>query len=117
MGRCKFGIPKGRSRYVIYAVVLKEHPSIVKLGRSMRWHQRRREYDNWNFADGDGVQEFHAYCITEEYVDLNAVESACLGAMGINPYRGNEWFKSTLEHAKEAIESVLSSAQLSYDEF
>lgn len=117
MAYCRFGIPKGRSRYTIYAVVLREHPSIVKLGRSMKWHSRRREYDNWNFADGDGVLDWAAYCITEEYVDLNSVESACLGAMGINPYRGNEWFRSTLDHAKQAIESVLHDGQLSYTEF
>jgi hypothetical protein len=117
MKRCRFGIPDGRSRYVIYAVVLREHPHIVKLGRSMKWSQRRTAYDNWNLADGDGVLEWVAYCITEEYVDLNAVEGACIAAMGVRPYRGNEWFKSDLEHARAAIEGVLQTAQLSYTEF
>ena len=114
--RCSFGLPKGRSNYVIYAVVLREHPTIVKLGRTTNWRNRSREYHDWNFATGDGVLASAVYCITEEYVDLAAVEAACLGAMGQLPHRGKEWFKATLQQAKDAIESVLCNAQLSFDE-
>lgn len=115
--RCSFGIPQGRSRYVLYAVVLCAHPEIVKIGQTMKWASRCRHYQSWNLADGDGILESAVYCITEEYVNLLSLEKSCLDAMGKAPYRGQEWFRSTLDHAKVAIESVLEAAQVSYTEF
>lgn len=105
-----------RTQYVLYAVTLREHPGIVKLGRTTSWKQRRNEYDKWNFADGDGIAMCALFCLTEEYVDLPALEAACLSAMAMQcpRYRGNEWFKGTLEQAVQAIEDVLATAQTSY---
>lgn len=107
-----------RTQYVIYAVVLREHPAVVKLGRTTLWSSRRREYDTWNFADADGVADCHVYCVTDEYVDLSALESACLCAMADRSprYRGAEWFKATLADAKVVIEGVLQAGGISYVE-
>lgn len=108
-----FGISQGRSNYTIYAVVLREHPSIVKIGRANNWYRRSREYTHWNFAEGDGILDLAVYCITDEYVCLRSLEDACLTAMG-RPYRRREWFKASLEQAKLAIEDTLNTAQLSW---
>ncbi|NML61816.1 GIY-YIG nuclease family protein [Massilia sp. RP-1-19] len=107
-----------RTQYVIYAVVLREHQDIVKIGRTTQWKSRRNEYDSWNFANGDGVLDCIVFCITEEYADLSAVESACIDGLAmICPlHRGKEWFRGTLQDARRVIEDVLSAGQLSYDE-
>lgn len=107
---------RSRTHLVLYAVVLREHPEIVKIGRTTNWNSRRREYDTWNFADGNGVLAAAVYCITEEYVDLPALESACLYGMGFfcAKHRGNEWFKGDIEVARKVIEDVLHTAQVSY---
>jgi hypothetical protein len=109
-------MPKGRSQAVIYAVVLRAHPGIVKLGRTTKWSQRRRAYDGWNLSAGDGIAEAAVYCITEEYVDLAAVEAACLGAIDRPLVRGSEWFRAEMARARETIESVLNGAGLSFFE-
>jgi hypothetical protein len=115
--RCVFGMTRGRSNYLIYAVVLKDHPNIVKLGRTSNWNSRRNEYLNWNLCDGDGILDFAVYCLTEEWVNLPQLESACLSAMPTRPYRGREWFRASLEDAKLAIEDTLNTAQISYTDF
>jgi len=107
-----------RTQLVLYAVTLREWPDVVKLGRTTKCSSRRREYDTWNFADGDGVQQCVVYVITEEYADLSALECACLDGMAMmRPrYRGNEWFKGSIEDAKNVIADVLNTAGVSYIE-
>jgi hypothetical protein len=104
------------SRYIIYAVTLREHEGIVKLGRTTNWKTRRREYDCWNFADYDGVSACSVFMVTEEYVDLTALEKACLAAMANRHslFRGAEWFSGDLQDAEEVIAGVLEAAQISY---
>ena len=102
------------SRYSIYAVVLREHPTVVKLGRTTSWQQRRRAYDTWNFADGDGVLAYRVYSITEEYVDLAGLEALCVAMMDKPRVRGNEWFRADLAYATAKIEEALESSGLSY---
>lgn len=106
------------TQYVLYAVVLREHPEVVKLGMTTKWQSRRNEYDSWNFANGDGIGEGAVYRITEEYVDLRGLEVACLDAIGFKcpRHKGNEWFKGCLQDARDAIEGVLNAAQLTFDE-
>ena len=106
-----------RIQQVIYAVVLREHPTIVKIGRTTNWLRRRSSYDNWNFALGDGISNLAVYCVTDEYVDLAGLESACLGAMNKPLVRGFEWFRADLDHARKAIESILIASQISFVEF
>jgi hypothetical protein len=107
-----------RSHYVIYAVVLREHPEVVKLGRTTHWKSRRRAYDTWNFAPCDGVSDCLVYCLTDEYVDLAAVEKACLDGMALlcPIHRGNEWFKGSLADARKVIEGVLCAGEVSFIE-
>jgi hypothetical protein len=115
--RCKTGIAAGRSNYVIYAVVLNAHPDIVKVGRASNWKSRKKAYENWNLSLGEGILESVAYCITEEWVNLPSLEEACLSAMNTRPYRGREWFKTSFDHAKSAIEDTIQTAELSYIEW
>lgn len=107
-----------RTQYVIYAVVLREHQDIVKVGRTTQWKSRRNEYDSWNFASGDGISDCLVFCITEEYADLAKIEAACIDGMAlICPlHRGKEWFRGTLHDARRVIEDVLCAGQLSYTE-
>lgn len=105
-----------KSQYVIYAVVLREHPHLVKLGQTCAWGTRRRQYDHWNFSGGDGVLESAIYCITEEYTDLRATEAACLSAMSAPAAHGAEWFTASLSAARSAIERTLQRLGLSYIE-
>jgi len=102
----------------MYAIVLREHMDVVKVGRTTSWKSRRREYDTWNFASGDGIYESAVYCITEEYADLNGIENACIEALNnmLPKHRGNEWFRGSIHDARKVIEDVLSAAGLSYIE-
>ena len=101
---------------MLYAVVLREWPGVVKVGRTTKWASRRREYDNWNFADGTGVLRCVTYVITEEYADLAALELACINGMAMMcpRHRGNEWFKGSMEGAMSVIADVLHTAGVSY---
>ena len=107
-----------RSELVIYAVVLREHPDVVKVGRTTKWKSRRREYDRWNFAQSNGVLACAVYVITEEYADLAMIEKAVLNGMALTcpAFSGTEWFKAGLDRARATIESVLTDAGLSYTE-
>ena len=111
-------MPLKRTELVVYAVVLREHPEAVKIGRTTKWRSRRRAYDCWNFAQGDGVLACAVYCITEEYADLAMIEKAVLNGMAMTcpAFSGSEWFKATLERARATIESVLVDAGVSFTE-
>ena len=101
---------------MLYAVVLKEHPTIVKVGRTINWKTRRREYDCWNLADGDGVLECATFTINEEYCCLPGLEAECLGRINAPLVRGTEWFRTNIEHAKETIRQVLYDNAMSHIE-
>lgn len=105
-----------RSENVLYLVVLKEHPDVIKVGRTTKWASRRREYDNWNFARGDGVAESAVYFITEEYVNLAMLEKACITGLAAQfpVFNGNEWFKAPLREAQRVVEEVLELAGMTY---
>jgi T5orf172 domain len=105
-----------RSSYTIYAVTLREHPEIVKIGRTTNWRSRRNAYDTWNFASGDGVLGGVLYTITDEYVDLSAVEKACLSGMSMicSIHRGSEWFHGTLDDAKKVIDDILCAGGITF---
>lgn len=105
-----------RRHYVLYAVVLREHPTIVKIGRTTNWKQRRREYDNWNFADGDGIAKSIIFLITEEFCDLNGLEAECLGTMDAPRVRGAEWFRASIDDAHTVISQVLTDNALTWEE-
>jgi hypothetical protein len=56
--------------------------------------------------------------LTPSRADLPKIEDACISGLSmICPrYRGNEWFRGSLQDARRVIEDVLSSGQLSYIE-
>ncbi len=107
-------VPVGSSGAVIYAVVLRDHPTVVKIGRSFRWAKRRMTYDFWNLREGDGVLDERVFCVTDEYVDLHMLESAILDAMDAPIYRGREWFVSDIETAERTIDQVMCLNEVSY---
>lgn len=108
------GTRTGRVHQAIYAVVLREHPAIVKIGQTSKWSNRRASYASWNLrTDNDGILDERVFLINEEYVDLLRLESAVLREMG-TPTFGKEWFKADLETACRAIDRVMCEGGLSY---
>lgn len=108
-------LPNGRSGYVIYAVELKEHPGVVKVGRATNWRNREKQYANWNLADGDAIERCRTFVITEEFVDLAKLEAAILGIMPFPVRSGREWFVADFDEACDLISQFLCEHQVSYD--
>lgn len=105
-----------RPRYVIYAVVVKDHPDIVKVGRTYNWRNRRDVYAKWNLrSNNDGIAEERLFIVNEEYVDLDKLEAACLRGMPSEPVFGKEWFREELETACRVIDQVMCAGGLTYE--
>lgn len=98
----------------IYAVTVKDHPEKVKIGMSSRWKTRRREYENWNLADGDGILEERVFTITDEFVDLRALESHILDRITLNQAARREWFVGSVDDAGRMIDRILCEHEISY---
>lgn len=107
-------VPAGHSHFVIYAVVLREHPEVVKVGRTNRWKMRRMAYLNWNLSNGDGILDERVFNITEEYVDLPQLEAHILSAMPFPLRHGAEWFVADLDEVCRLIDQILCKHGLSY---
>ncbi len=107
--------PPGRSGAYIYAVVLVDHPDVVKIGRTVRWKGRRNAYMNWNLRDGDGIKEARVFQITDEYVDLNLVETEILGRAPWPRRHKKEWFRADLDDVCRLIDRVLCEGDISYE--
>ena len=107
-------VPRGRTGFFLYAVVLSEHPDKVKIGMTRKWHNRRTSYANWNLASGNGVQSERVFRISEEYVDLRGLEAAVLSTFNAKRVSGMEWFASDIETAAKHIGRVLSDHGVSY---
>lgn len=107
-------VPNGRRSFVLYAVTLREHPGVVKIGRTTNWNTRRREYENWNLAAGDGLMAKRLFIITEEWADLPALEQVILETMPHRRRHGKEWFLADLVDAAEHIARVLDDYGLTY---
>lgn len=109
VGRCR------RPESVIYAVVLHEHPSLVKVGRTSKWAQRRASYASWNLnATGDAIKHENVFEINDEFVDLAMLERAILEAMPFKIAFGNEWFEADIEDACRVIDQVMCGGGLTY---
>lgn len=70
--------PKGRSGLFIYAVVLRQHPDKVKIGMTRKWNVRRRAYASWDLSPGNAIIDERCFCINEDFVDLERLESHIL---------------------------------------
>lgn len=106
--------PSGRSDAVIYVVIVADHPNLVKIGRTTRWSNRRKHYQNWNLRPGDGILHERVFRITDEYVDLALVEAAILSACGFKIAHGREWFETDLDTASRYIDQWLCENDFSY---
>ena len=109
--------PPGKSGLFIYAVVLVDHPGVVKIGRTVRWKNRRRAYADWNLRGGDGIADERVFHITDEYVDLNALEHEILDRAPWPRRYKNEWFVAELEDVCRLIDQVLCEGDVSYIDF
>src|SRR5688572_11159860 len=98
---------KGRNQPTVYAVALRDHPGLVKVGRTGNWERRRRAYDQWNLAPGDAISDFRTFLITEEYVDLARLELCIIERMQGEPAFGKEWFRAELGDVCDMIERTL----------
>jgi hypothetical protein len=107
-------VPRGRTENVIYLVVVKDHPRTVKIGRTKKWKSRRREYATWNLAPGDGIVAERIFRLTEEYVDLDALEADLIKAMPFPVVHGREWFRADIDEMGRCIDRFLCASELSY---
>ena len=108
-------MPKGGFRFIIYAVTLVEWPTYVKVGRTMKWSQRRKVYADWNFAKGHGIERETVFTINEEFIDLEKLEYAILTRMKFERAHGAEWFVASMDDAVAVIEAVLSEHGIVYE--
>ncbi len=108
-------LPAGRSGSFIYAIVLVDHPGVVKIGRTVRWNQRRHAYANWNLRDGDGIAEERVFRINEEYVDLAALETEILNRAPWRRRHKLEWFVAELDDVCHLIDQVMCEGGITYD--
>lgn len=107
-------IPAGRHQWRIYAVVLREHPGVVKIGRTTQWHKRRKTYANWNLQH-DAILHERVFTINEEYPDLELLERQLISTLPFPKRHGNEWFEGNFEAICRFIERLLFSHGLLFD--
>jgi hypothetical protein len=89
--------------FTIYALVRESEPSIVKIGMSRKWIGRKEYYGK--------ALSYSAYFVSSDIglIKLIFLESLCVTSMGILPCKGREWFKTSIDVARTAIEKVLVS--------
>lgn len=100
----------------IYAVVVKSHPSIVKIGMSRNWPNRRKVYADWNLHDGDGILTERVFDITNPYISLPRLENFILKKSPYPLAYRNEWFTADFDGVCAHIVSILVKADISYEE-
>ena len=108
-------LPKGRTAQVLYAVSVKDHEGVVKIGRTRNWRSRRIAYDNWNLARGDAVTASRAFVLTDEWLDLPRLEAAMLAQCPFPLRAGSEWFHADFDEMCEFIARFLDDAGISHE--
>lgn len=106
-------LPRGRSQFVIYVVELREHPGVVKVGRTTKWHQRRLSYARWNLrADGDAIAREMTFVLADEYVDLPALEMGIIQASPFPLHHGAEWFRADFDEYCQFVDRFICETGL-----
>jgi hypothetical protein len=110
-------VPQGRASFTIYAVALKEHPGVVKVGQTSKWASRLQSYRNWNLCKGDAVERATRFVMTDAFVDLRKLEAHILAAVGqVFPiHYGSEWFSADYDEVVRLIDRTLAESGLTYD--
>jgi len=108
-------MPSGRSGLYIYAVVVRHHPDIVKIGMTRKWVNRRKSYANWNLSPGDAIVEERVFRISEEFVDLERLEAHIIRTFEAPLAFGAEWFRGTLDEACRHIDRIMCANGIFYD--
>ena len=111
----KYFTPKGRRSPIIYAVSLAEHPSLTKIGRTLNWNTRRKQYASWNLAKSNAITAQRTFLITEEFIDLPALEKHIIDMMPFPKLsHRSEWFETQIDDAAREIDRILTAASLAY---
>ena len=71
-------------------------------------------YENWNLRHGDGVLEERVFCLTEEFIDLPALEEHILDSLEYPRRPGREWLVAPLEDVARQIDRMLCEVGFSY---
>ena len=120
-GRKSLGVsncsPSAGGGMFLYAVELAEWDGVVKLGRTGSWRKRRKAYADWNHRIGDGIGRAFVLEINDEFVDLAALETALIEGVGLEGFRGREWFYGTCEDVIAKAEHILCRHDISYSLF
>ena len=103
-----------RRGYYIYAVALKEHSGIVKVGMTTNWASRRISYDTWNLRNGDGIDQFKLFTICDEFVDLARLEKHILNNIEDELVSGREWFRADFDEICRIIDKVMCDSCITY---
>lgn len=106
--------PSASGGMYLYAVELSEWDGVVKLGRTGSWRKRKNEYANWNHRQGDGIARAFVIEINEEFADLPALEVALIENVGLEPFRGREWFYGSCEDVMYHAERLLGGHDISF---
>lgn len=108
-------VPKGRSGHYIYAVSLKDHPDVVKIGMTTKWKDRKKTYENWNLRRGDGIDKEMVFVVTQDFVDLAALEKHILENICLPLRHGAEWFHGDFDDVCRRIDRILCAAEIDFD--
>lgn len=113
----KCAVPAGRTSYTIYAVCLREHPNVVKVGQTSKWAARRRVYEFWNLSKGDAIERAMRFVVNDEFVDLKRLESHILAAVGraFPLHYGAEWFRGDFDEVVRLMDRVMAETGLTYE--
>jgi len=106
--------PKGRRHAVIYAVCVKGHDGVVKLGRTTKWKTRRQSYQRWNLSSGDAITSERVFVLTDEFVDLVKIERAILDGCPFPLRHGQEWFTADLDEICRYVDRFLTINEISF---
>ena len=110
-------VPRGASRFQIYTVQLREHPGVVKIGKTKNWPSRRKSYETWNLASGDGCQRSTTFTITEEFIDLDALELHILDVIRarFRSRAGREWFLGDYDEVTSLVCGEIEKIGITFD--
>jgi hypothetical protein len=113
-GQPRSFLPKGRTHQVIYVVCVRDHPGVVKIGRTSRWLHRRRVYANWNLSNGEAITHERTFCLTDEFIDLEKLEAEILSRAQYPLAHGYEWFRADFDDVCRFIDATLLELDITY---
>ena len=103
------------SAFNLYCLTLRDHPEVFKLGRTFNWRLRKRDYENWNLREGDGILSGNLFVINEDYVDLPGLEAAMLDACPFPLFKAFEWFSGDTQEACDWVDRFITASEMTFE--